>query len=26
VNEFFCDITRLNKKISLEWKEKHIGS
>jgi radical SAM protein with 4Fe4S-binding SPASM domain len=26
VNEFFCDIARLNKKIMFEWKEKHMNS
>lgn len=26
VNEFFCDIARLNKKTMLEWEEKHINS
>jgi len=26
VNEFFCDIAKLNKEIALKWKEKHIGS
>ena len=24
VNEFFCDIAKLNKRIMLEWKEKHM--
>ena len=26
VNEHFCDIASLNKKIVFEWKEKHITS
>ena len=26
VNEFFCDIARLNRKIMLEWKGKRMGS
>jgi radical SAM protein with 4Fe4S-binding SPASM domain len=26
VNEYFCDITKINKKITLEWKEKRMNS
>jgi len=26
VNEFFCDIAKLNKKIVLEWKDKHLNT
>jgi radical SAM protein with 4Fe4S-binding SPASM domain len=26
VNEFFCDIAKLNRQIMLEWKEKHMDS
>jgi radical SAM protein with 4Fe4S-binding SPASM domain len=26
VNEFFCDIAKLNKKIALEWKDKNLNT